>query len=169
MTFFLDQHRYSARPTDGLLEMQINCGWKHAALKARIVTVEWGDDETLRCAFLADTGGSVWTLRMYVGYTSFERAVLNLVSVFGTVEDAEGDTTLVLESVHHTVESRSANPHIVGLQIRRDKVVLAAVQTLGRRRVWIAPELSADDRLLVAGLTVAMLLFDFTFSADIGS
>jgi hypothetical protein len=157
----LDQHRYSARLTDGLLEMQINCGWKHTALRGGVVTVKWGDDETLRCALLAGTGGP-WTLRMYAGYTSFERAVLNRVSVFGTVEDAEGDTTLVLESVHHTVESRSTIPHIVGLQIRRDKVVLAAIQTLGRRRVWIAPELNADDRLLVAGLTVAMLLSDFT-------
>ena len=46
----------------------------------------------------------------------------------------------------------------LGYELKQDGRTVAAVETLNEGRVWISPELPADEQLLVAGVASALLL-----------
>lgn len=106
--------------------------------------------------------------RLICGFNSpsrghLRRLVLGMErnKLHGLVQDATNDQPLFgVHAVYHLEGARFPSGDPVGYLLDRSEAPVAAVETINKGRVWLGPQLSAEDRGLVAATIAALLLFD---------
>ena len=123
---------------------------------ARSVTLSrsgWSVDPTLgalpalACGFRSDDGDE-WTLKLHARGTNFE----------GELSSSSG-SPLKIRSVHRLEGSRLPSGEPVGYEIAGDSP-LAAVETVNRGRVWLAPSAGSSIDRRTAAAAAVLLLFE---------
>lgn len=104
--------------------------------------------------------------RLVCGFQSSEGRVQRLVlgsngmQLRGVVHAAADETPLLtIRSLHRLAGSRLPLGEPAGYALERDGVVVAAVETINRGRVWLGDGLDADDRELAAAAAATLLLY----------
>jgi hypothetical protein len=96
------------------------------------------------------------------GFTGAGEGVLRLHTTASNAEDgtiAFGNDTWNVRSVSQFEGSPMRSSEPVGYEIARAGDVIAAVETINRGRVWIAPGVPADERARIAGIAAVLLLY----------
>ncbi len=114
-------------------------------------SVELTDAFTPRLACGIHAGGR--TLRLVLGSKTGR-------DLRGALMGAEGEAPLLaLRSIHALEGSPLPLEEPAGYVLERGGVAVAAVETLNRGRVWLAPELDAELREIAAATAAALLLY----------
>ena len=96
------------------------------------------------------------------GFRGVGDGTLRLRTTPANTEEGEiefGQPLWTVRSVHQLqgVKFRSGDP--VGYEVTSGSQVIAAVETINRGRVWIDPSLSTEDRMRMAAVSTALLMY----------